>query len=186
MKKLITLALSLALALSLLTACGSGDSGNSGSSSTPGTSQGANNNGGSTENADTLTASNWQKVIKEVYGFDLTVPAGWTFKEGGKQSAAPSYNVQFTTEAEDFKAEYETFVQFIFALTEKITPATGNHSGEYPDYTGDKMDEVPKIMGEILAPIWCFDTSKFIVQVDIMESEDNKTVQLYFVAAKYF
>jgi hypothetical protein len=138
-----------------------------------------------TNNANTLTSDNWQQVIKDVYDFDLTVPSGWTFKEGKKQSLAPSYHIQFTTEAADFKAEYEAFAQYIFDLTAKIVPDPGNfESTDYPDYdVAKKLTEIPTMMN-ILSPIWYFKTPKYTIQIDIMGSETTKTAQIYFVALK--
>ena len=128
--------------------------------------------------ATALTAANWQKIIKDVYGFDLTVSTGWSFNEGDKQTTAPSYYVKFTTTAADFKTEYSTFMQHVFDLTKAITPAKGNY-----DETGKKLDAIPTMMGEPF-PLWLFDTSKYTVQLDITAAETTKTVQIYLVALK--
>ena len=133
-----------------------------------------NGNGNDTE----LTAANWQKVIKDVYDFDLTVPTGWTFKQGKKENTNPAYSVQFTSTAADFKAEYSKFMQHLFDLTEKITPAKGNYNED-----GEQLNEIPDIMG-IPMPLWLFDTPKYAIQVDLMDAETTKTVQIYLVALK--
>ncbi len=181
----------IALALIPLAACGGGSttpsSGSStsappASSSAPASSAPANTPDSGGEDDDTLTAANWQQVIKANYAFDISVPDGWTFKEGERQTSS-SHNVQFTTDAADFTEAYTAFAQHIFDLTAALNPATNNHQGEYPDYTGDKITELPTMMGELM-PIWFFDTPQYIVQIDVMGDETTKTVQCYFVAVK--
>ena len=135
------------------------------------------NNPTGDNNTSDLTASNWQTVIKDVYGFDITAPVGWTFKEGKRQSSAPSYSIQFTTTAEDFDAEYLAFVQYIFDLTASIVPSKGNYDDD------GTIEEIPTMMG-ILMPLWNFDTPKYAIQLDIMESKTTKTAQIYMVALK--
>lgn len=192
MRKIFALSLALSLTLSLA-ACSAGGGqaapgGNNPASSTDQSQQqtpdAAQNAGTAPQGADNgdLTANNWQQIITEKYDFELTVPAGWTFKQGEKQTTA-SYSLQFTTEAADFKPEYEAFAQYIFDLTAAIDPAKNNHDGDFESgYKGDKISEIPTMMGEILLPIWLFDTSKYIIQLDIMDSESTKTVQIYLVA----
>jgi major membrane immunogen (membrane-anchored lipoprotein) len=192
MKKIIT----LVLALSLLTACGGKDnnstpSGNSGgnngtppansSTTTPPATQGANNNG---DDADTLTNTNWQQVIKDVYGFDLTVPSGWTFKEGKKQNINPAYSVQFTLNDGDFAASYKAFAQHVFDLTDALSDGGNFKSTGSPDYNvAEKLTEIPSVYG-IISPLWCFEAPKYTIQVDISKDEAQKIAQIYLVAVK--
>ena len=126
-----------------------------------------------------MTATNWQKTIKDVYGFDLNVPTGWTFKKGEKTNINPAYYVQFTTTAADFQAENVKFMQHVFDLTEKVTPATGNYDGD------GKLDAIPVMMGFYFA-LWHFDTPKYSIQVSLDDAEATKTVQITLVAVKTF
>ena len=150
----------MAIVISLVTvSCSKDDNGDSG------------DGGDNTE----LTATNWQKVIKDVYGFDLNVPSGWTFKQGKKESITPSYSVRFTTAAADFETEYTAFMQYVFDLTGKVTPAKGNYNDN------GKLDNIPEMMG-IPMPLWKFDTPKYAIQIDLADDGSTKTVQIYLVA----
>jgi hypothetical protein len=131
-------------------------------------------------NDTALTAANWQKTVRDVYGFDLTVPSGWTFKQGKKENINPAYSVQFTTTAADFQAAYLAFMQHVFDLTEKVTPATGNYDGE------GKLDEIPVMMGSIYFPLWIFDTAKYAVMIDLSDAEATKTAQINLIATRTF
>ncbi|MDR0917219.1 MAG: hypothetical protein LBN02_08570 [Oscillospiraceae bacterium] len=189
MKKAVALALVLVLALSLLAACGGND--NTGSTgddnSTP--TQGGNDtapsdNGGGADDADTLTAANWQQVIKEVYGFDLTVPSDWTFREGKKQNINPAYSVQFTLGDGDFAASYSAFAQHVFDLTAALSAGGNFKSTGSPNYdVAETLTEIPNVYG-IIMPLWCFDAPKYTIQVDISKDEVQKIAQIYLVAVK--
>lgn len=181
MKKIMPIALAFVLAISLLTACGSkkNDTDSTGKNSTPKTSQNDNSN-----SEDTLTTANWQKVIKEVYGFNLTVPSGWTFKEGKKQTVNPSYSVQFTLDNGDFATAYPAFAQHIFDLTAALSTGGNFKSTGSPDYdVAEQLSEIPNGYG-IMMPIWCFESPKYTIQLDISEDEAQKIVQIYLVAVK--
>jgi hypothetical protein len=127
-----------------------------------------------------LTASNWNSVVKDVYDFNLTVPTGWTFKQGKKESQSPSYSIQFTTNADDWEAAWDEFMEYIFDLTANVTPAKGNYDGD-----GEKLEEIPTMLGYKM-PIWNFDTPKRAIQIDLMDDSTTKTVQIYMVTTKTF
>ena len=120
-----------------------------------------------------MTAANWQKVIKDVYGFDLTVPTGWTFRQGEQTNINPAYYVQFTTTAANFQTEYEKLLQHVFDLTEKVTPSKGNYND-----ADVKFDAVPGL------EMWNFDTSKYAIQISFQDAEASKIAQIVLVALK--
>jgi len=126
-----------------------------------------------------LTATNWQKTIKDVYEFDLTVPEGWTFSEGKIVTANTSYDLRFTTENE-FKDAYAELLQYIFDLTEAVVPEDGNFDVDLFDGGGklDRFEEIPTMMGEPL-PIWYFNTPSYCVQISLDDAPSTKTVQIY-------
>jgi hypothetical protein len=145
------------------------------------------NNGKPVEEETSLTDSNWQKVIRDIYGFDLNVPSGWTFKSGKKTNINPAYYVQFTTTAADFEAEYGTFMQYVFDLTAKVTPADGNFNMDMDDnyawHMTDKLTEIPTMMG-IPLPLWYFNTSKYAIQISLDDSETSKMARITLIAVK--
>jgi hypothetical protein len=149
-----------------------------------GSSQSASDNSVDAENADALTIANWQRVIKDVYGFDLNVPSGWTFKEGKKQTINPSYSVQFTLNDGDFETSYKAFAQHVFDLTAALSAGGNFKSTGSPDYNvAEQLSEIPNAYG-IIMPIWCFEAPKYTIQVDISEDEAKKIAQIYLVAVK--
>jgi hypothetical protein len=182
-KKLIV----LALALSLCSACGkgSGTPGGNDAAKAPGTSAPGTAQGGSNSNdADTLTNADWQQVIQDVYGFGLTVPPGWTFKEGKKQNINPAYSVQFTFNDGDFETAYQAFAQHVFDLTDALSDGGNFKSTGSPDYSAaETLTEIPGAYG-IIMPLWCFEAPKHTIQVDISDDATQKIAQIYLVAVK--
>ena len=173
MKKNVYLALALAMAFFMLVAC------NKSNSTTATQNRSASEGNGGNSNSNTTV--NWQQEIKETFGFDLTNPTGWTFKELHKVSGS-RYVLQFTTTGNDFDAEYKTFVEYIFNLTKSITPSKGNYDGNLMnDYTGDKITEIPKG----LTPSWMFDTQKYAIEVMFSADQSGRVVQMEFYRAKY-
>jgi hypothetical protein len=164
-------ALIMVLAIGLVTvSCGKDDDGD---------------NGGKDE-TEKVTADNWKKVIKDVYGFDLNVPSGWTFKEGAKTGTNPVYLLKFTTAAADYSAEFAAFMQYMFDLTAAVTPADGNFdvsliSGE----KGNKYENIPTIMDKP-SPLWYFNTSKDCIQVSLGGASATKVaeINLTYIGAK--
>ena len=142
------------------------------------------NNPSGNPNTSDLTASNWQSVIKDVYGFDLNVPAGWTFKKGAKTNINPAYYVQFTTTANDFEAEYSAFMQYIFDLTEAVSAVDGNYNADLlPFVKLERIHEIPKMMG-IPFPLWYFDSPKYSIQISLDDAASTKIAQITLVAVK--
>jgi hypothetical protein len=151
----------MAFAIALVTvSCGKDDDDDSG------------DDGGDTGKETGITAANWQQIIKDAYGFDLTVPSGWTFKQGQKTNINPSYTVQFTTTAADFSAAFAALMQHVFDLTASVVPAKGNYSED-----GVKLNEIPTIMG-VPYELWYFDTPKLSVQVSFVDAEATKTAAI--------
>jgi hypothetical protein len=143
-----------------------------------------------------LSASDWQKVVKVNYDFDLTMPSGWTFNEGKKTNVNPAYYVNFTTEAEDFKAASNALHQYWFDLTASIIPADGNfeifseivvnEKGDpigRKDVKGNRFTELTlnKFIDRLQPQLWYFNTPKGAVQLDFSSSEKAKMVQISLV-----
>ena len=132
-----------------------------------------------------MTAENWQKVIKENYDFDLTVPTGWSYKEGKKENINPAYRIDFNTSASDFKAAVQVIHQYLFDLTAKITPTDGNFEMESysPLVKGDKITELKEnsLTGDLAPALWHFNTPKGAVQISFSYSEPNKFVRITLV-----
>jgi hypothetical protein len=141
------------------------------------------------ETGTQLSASDWQAVVKANYDFDLTVPSGFTFKEGRKENINPAYRVDFNVTAADFKAALKEIHQYLFDLTAKITPADGNFamkSYRTPDNPAVKGDKIPELklnafIGELQPDMWHFNTPKGAVQIAIANSEPNKFVRVSLV-----
>jgi hypothetical protein len=121
MKKAITLALVLVLALSLLTACGSKDNTGTGSTggnnSTPGTSQGGSNNGGGTAIKDTKI-DNWQAVVKDYFGVDISLPSGWSVKSAQSLNGTSDVTITFTFGA---ATSWDSFGNTLFDKTKAVS-----------------------------------------------------------------
>ena len=136
-----------------------------------------------------LTAGDWQKVIKANYDFDLTVPSGWSFKEGKKTNVNPAYDVDFNFTADDFKAALGEVHQYLFDLTAKISSADGNfHMKSYytpdnPAVKGDKIAGLTKnsFTDKLQPDLWHFNTFKGAVQISLANSESNKFVRVSLV-----
>ncbi len=136
------------------------------------------------ERGTQLSAGDWQKVVKANYDFDLTIPAGWSFKEGKKVNDNPSYSLDFTTDAADFTAALETIHRHLFDLTAAITPADGNfamkayRTPDTPAEKGDRIAGVKKnsLTGAFSPEMWHFNTPKGAVQLTLLYSEENKLV----------
>jgi hypothetical protein len=141
------------------------------------------------ETGTQLTAGDWQKVIKANFDFDLTVPSGFTFKEGRKENINPAYRVDFNVTAADFEAAVKEIHKYLFDLTAKITPADGNFSmvsystPDKPAVKGDKIPELTmnKLLGELQPDLWHFNTPKGAVQIALSNSEQNKFVRVTLV-----
>ena len=158
---IITLAISMALY-----SCGKDDNGK---------------NDDNKENESELTATNWQKAIKDVYEFDLTVPEGWTFYEGKIVTANTTYDLRFTTENE-FEEAYSELMQYIFDLTEAIVPEDGNFDVDLFDGGGrlGRYEGIPTMMGEPL-PIWYFNTPSYCIQISLGDAPSAKIAQIYLI-----
>jgi hypothetical protein len=136
-----------------------------------------------------LSADDWQKVVKANYDFDLTVPAGWSFKEGEKENANPTYVVDFNTDAADFNAALETLHRHLFDLTAGITPADGNFAmkaygtPDRPAEKGDRITEITKdkFTGNPEPGIWHFNTPKGAVQLTFIYAEKTKFARITLV-----
>ena len=143
-----------------------------------------------------LSASDWQKVVKANYDFDLTIPSRWTFAEGEKDNRNPSYWIAFKTEADDFKAAVTTLHQYWFDLTASIIPADGNFNIEMEIVTNDKGDAIGrkdvkgeriteltlnKFIDELQPQLWYFNTPKGAVQISFSAVERGEYVRISLV-----
>ena len=144
-----------------------------------------------------LSASDWQKVVKANYDFDLTIPSGWTFAEGQKDNRNPSYWIAFKPEADDdFNAAVAALHQYWFDLTAGIIPADGNFNidmqmvenekGEVigrKDVKGERITELTlnKFIGELQPQLWYFNTPKGAVQISFSSVERGKYVRITLV-----
>jgi hypothetical protein len=143
-----------------------------------------------------LSADDYQKVVKANYDFDLTVPSGWSFHEGEKTGVNPAYYVNFTTQADDFKAASQALHQYWFDLTANIIPADGNFEISMEIITNDKGDPIGrkdvkgnrfteltlnKFIDRLQPQLWYFNTPKGAVQLDFTSSEKAKMVQISLI-----
>lgn len=132
-----------------------------------------------------LSAGDWQKAIKANYDFDLTLPNGWSFKDGKKENINPAYRLDFTPSGSDFKAAVNEIHQYLFDLTAKIMPADGNFQmASYTDKTkGERIASLKKneFLGELSPDTWHFNTPKGAVQIALAYSEPNKFVRITLV-----
>ncbi|MDR0916292.1 MAG: hypothetical protein LBN02_03795 [Oscillospiraceae bacterium] len=125
MKKAITFALVLVLALSLLTACGEKDNGGStdGNNTTPPASQGGNNttpsgNGGNSGvNIKDTSIDNWQAVVKDYFGIDISLPSGWSVDSAQSLNGISDVTVKFKGNLD----ELASFAEAVFDLTKAVT-----------------------------------------------------------------
>ena len=168
----IALFLGILLAFPLI-GCG-GEEGDEGGSENSGNNNGGNN--GDDESA--FTADNWQSTLADKYGFTLTVPEGWTFKEGKRQTDI-SDSVQFTIESDDFSAASTAFIQHIFDLSAAVSGEDGNYETEN-GVPSVHYEEIPDMMG-IMMPVWKFTSGSDIIQIDIGTSASSQMAQIYLV-----
>jgi hypothetical protein len=183
MKKAITLALVFVLALSLLTACGSNDNGGTGStttppannsttnppSSTPPASQGGNNNETAIKDVST---SNWQAVVKDYFGVEISVPDGWSLTSATSLNEMSDVTITFTPGT---ATSWDSFGSTLFDKTkavstkqmEKATSATAVNA------FADAID-----WGENSS--WKYFYGANDARVQVMYSVEGDTVELSF------
>jgi len=131
-----------------------------------------------------LSASDWQAVIKANYGFDLTLPSGWSFSKGNKNNVNPSYQMDFTTTTDKFMAAYNEIHRYFFDLTAKVTPSDGNFNMDSASLKkGEPITALKKqpFTDEIVPTLWYFNTSKGAVQLALVYSEKNKFVRVSLI-----
>ena len=143
-----------------------------------------------------MSASDWQKVVKANFDFDLTIPSEWRFEKGEKNGANPSYYVNFITDATDFDATSKVLHQYWFDLTASIVPADGNFNidmqmvenekGEVvgrKDVKGERFTEltINKFINSLQPSLWYFNTPKGAVQISLTFSEKAKMAQISLI-----
>ncbi len=135
MKKIFALLLALMMVFALV-ACGdNGD--NPGNTDNPGTSQGGENNNGSTTSMENISVDNWQQLVKECFGVDITVPNGWELtnvKNVGKNGVYIYFNPNNADETAVL-----AFLESIFNDLKGVT--TGDITGHYDDLAYTSMSE---------------------------------------------
>ena len=166
---LIALFLGMLLAFPVI-GCG-GDEGGSENS-------GNHNGGNNGDDESAFIADNWQSTLADKYGFTLTVPEGWTFKEGKRQTDI-SDSVQFTIESDDFDTASTAFIQHVFDLTAEVSDEYGNFEN-MENGLPVTITDVPDIMG-VMMPIWKFTSGGDIIQIDIGTSASSQMAQIYLV-----
>jgi len=130
-----------------------------------------------------LTAENWADKAREMFAFDLSVPEGWKFSSGTGYATSVSYNIEFSTEAEDLEVAVDGFYKHVFALTEK-TSAEGNFAFAPSKWeVTDKFTEIAPMGIEYLynPPVWFFKTGKGVVQFVPLFDKNAKTMKLSIV-----
>lgn len=132
MKKLFALLLILAMMFTL-TACGGGPANNG---------AGAGNNGGTTNNGgtgdenkvDAIGTSNWQSVVKEKFGVDVTLPTGWTIKNAQVMSGGKGVKLTFNVDdTNTLNAFAKTMYDACDAVSDKMADMTSGNT-EYKSF----------------------------------------------------
>ncbi|MDR0840154.1 MAG: hypothetical protein LBN26_02050 [Christensenellaceae bacterium] len=133
MKRMVVIAMALVLVLSLA-ACGGNSSGssttpsaqpgNSQSANTGDTSQGGdndttpNNNGGNSGvNIKDTSTDNWQAVVKDYFGIDISLPSGWSVDSAQSLNGISDVTVKFSGNLD----ELSSFAETVFDLTKAVT-----------------------------------------------------------------
>ncbi len=96
MKKLFALLLILAMMFTM-TACGGGGAANNAGAGTG--NGGTTNTDGDGDKVDAIGTSNWQSVVKDKFGVDVTLPTGWTIKNAQIMSGGKGVKLTFNTDA---------------------------------------------------------------------------------------
>jgi hypothetical protein len=104
----------------------------------------------------TTKVSDWQKDIESNFALNMSMPDGWTYKEGIiKNGTQPIFESRFTTNAKDKKAAYNSLKEYLFGLTKKTSDG-----GNFIVANVFAIDTVPP-NGE-----WCFITSKGTIKIE--------------------
>ena len=111
MKKILTILTVFIMALSL-TACGSDDSSSDGKTTT-GASQG-NSSGGNA--LGDISADNWDKVVAENFGLELSLPDGWSIESAKSPNGVNNITIFFKVGGSE---TYKTFGEKIFEELKK-------------------------------------------------------------------
>lgn len=181
MKKILALALTLTMVLSLA-ACGGGNDPKPSGNDTPpppSTTQPDNDAPLSRDEGDAASTagdSDWQKIIKDTYGFDLTMPEGWVYQEVD-DFIGHEFSFEYT--GSDFKADYDALCQQLFELTAAVTADRGNYlygNGDYP-----AIDEIPSTNAgsdTVLTPVWSYNFGASSIQIALSDFGDSATIGL--------
>ena len=130
-----------------------------------------------------LSASDWQKVIKANYDFDLTTPPRCSFKEGQKENINPTYRVDFNVSAENFEAAAKEIQQYLFDQTAKLSPDGNFQMNSSTGEKGEKITELKlhRLTGTLQPELWYFNTPKGSVQLTFGSVEALKFVRVVLV-----
>ena len=121
-----------------------------------------------------VTADNYKEIIKVLYGLNVSLPSGWTFKSGVFDTSAPTYRFFFETTASDFTTAVRELAEYLFSLAAE----KGNYSSP-----NTSISELPSRAN----PYWLYkydSKGNDFVQVNIVGTESAKTVSVKFNGAR--
>jgi hypothetical protein len=132
-----------------------------------------------------VTTDNWQQVLQNSYGVNLSLPAGWSFKEGTQAGNGiyVTHNIQFTTTADDFNDAFMTFAQQVFNATKTASSQYGNFSAtaSNPSVIENKLDALPVAIGTVIKPWYFAKSDGRVIQCTANSAPSTKTIQLSFI-----
>ncbi len=135
MKKLLALLLALMMVFALVACGNNGDT--PGNTDTPEASQGGENNNVGAASMENISVDNWQQLVKECFGVDITVPEGWELtnvKNVGKNGVYIYLNPNNADETAVL-----AFLESIFNDLKGVT--TGDITEHYDDLAYTSMSE---------------------------------------------
>ncbi len=109
-----------------------------------------------------IDADNWEEVIAENYGLELSLPDGWSVKEAKSPNGATNITVHFAVGGD---ATYESFGETIFAELKK------DASGDISKYAGDT------VYATFQDAAGTYGIASFVAKVD---GNSGKTVQINY------
>jgi predicted small lipoprotein YifL len=134
----------------------------------------------SSVDTNALTSSDWFSTIDGAYGFEFTLPDGCDFAfSAGKKGAGWNYNsdieVTFATQAADFVAAKDAFLDDIFDITGNVTDGNYNrNSSGFDVKTGEYTERSQTLQAEL----WYFNTDTRSVQIATYVNATAKTVRV--------
>jgi ABC-type Fe3+-hydroxamate transport system substrate-binding protein len=171
MKKLLTILFITTLVLTLSACSDDSSSTNKKDTTTKEENNTSKNEESSTTDIKDVTVDNYQMIIKDYFGIDITLPEGWSVKSATSLNGKSDVTMEFTiSETEDWLVFSETI------FNQSNTVSTNGIKDIFDDIDFTTFEETRNSTG---FPTWKYFYGSSNSSVQVMISEvDNTTISL--------